>query len=274
MLIVVTDGGSRSHTMARLPSLFLSHGAPTLPIDPSMPSGEFAALAARLPRPRAILMLSAHWTTDMPVVSTAEAPETIHDFYGFPRELYELSYRAPGAPDLARTAATLLSDAQIPTQTQPHGLDHGAWVPLLLMYPQADIPVAQLSIQPHRDPAHHYAVGRALRPLAQDGVLIVGSGQITHNLRAADFGARPGDADPRVAEFTAWFESQLADREIEALLDYRRRAPHAVLMQPTDEHLLPVFAALGAADDDYSLDIQSLGTYQRALAMTNYVFGG
>jgi 4,5-DOPA dioxygenase extradiol len=258
--------------MSRLPSLFLSHGAPTLPIDPAMPSGDFATLAERLPRPRAILMLSAHWCTAMPVASTAEAPETIHDFYGFPRELYTLRYGAPGAPELARQAAALLGEAQIPTQTQPHGLDHGAWVPLLLMYPQADIPVAQLSIQPDRDPAHHYAVGRALRPLAEDGVLVVGSGQITHNLRVADFGARPGDADPRVAEFTDWFETRLAERDVATLLDYRKRAPHAALMHPTDEHLLPVFASLGAAIDDYSLQIQSLGTYQRALAMTNYIF--
>lgn len=258
--------------MSRLPSLFLSHGAPTLPIDPTMPSDAFSALAMQLPRPRAILMLSAHWETDMPVASTAEAPETIHDFYGFPRALYDLRYRAPGAPALAREAAALLNAAQLPAQTQPHGLDHGAWVPLLLMFPQADVPVAQLSIQPHRDPAHHYAVGRALRPLADGGVLIVGSGQITHNLRAADFGAAPGDADPRVAEFTDWFETRLAARDIEALLDYRRRAPHAVFMHPTDEHLLPVFAAMGAATDHYALDIQALGTYQRALAMTNYIF--
>jgi 4,5-DOPA dioxygenase extradiol len=105
-------------------------------------------------------------------------------------------------------------------------------------------------------------------------VLIVGSGQITHNLRAADFSAAPGDADPRVAEFTEWFEARLAERDIDALLDYRRRAPHAVFMHPTDEHLLPVFASLGAAPDDYRLEIQSLGTYQRALAMTNYLFLG
>lgn len=260
--------------MSRLPSLFLSHGAPTLPIDPTMPSAEFSALGARLPRPRAILMLSAHWGTDLPVASTAEAPETIHDFYGFPRALYELRYPAPGAPDVARAAAGLLNAAAIPTGAQPHGLDHGAWVPLLLMYPQADIPVAQLSIQPHRDPAHHYAVGRALRPLADDGVLIVGSGQITHNLRAADFGAKPGDVDPRVAEFTDWFEARLAKRDVDALLDYRMRAPHAAYMHPTDEHLLPVFAALGAARDDYGFEIQSLGTFQRALAMTNYLFLG
>lgn len=144
---------------------------------------------------------------------------------------------------------------------------------MLLMFPRADVPIAQLSIQPRKDAAHHFRVGRALRALKDEGVMVIGSGQITHNLRAADFSARPEDADPRVAEFTDWFEDKLVARNIDALLDYRRQAPHAVLMHPTDEHLLPVFAALGAADDDYSLAIQSLGTYQRSLAMTNYVFG-
>jgi 4,5-DOPA dioxygenase extradiol len=260
--------------MARLPSLFLSHGAPTLPIDPTLPSGEFATLSADLPRPKAILMLSAHWMTAEPVASSATAPETIHDFYGFPRQLYEIRYPAPGAPELAQHAAELLDAQGIASSTQPHGLDHGAWVPMLLMFPDADIPVAQLSIQPRRDPAHHYRVGRALRTLRDDGVMVIGSGQITHNLREADFSARREDADPRVDEFTDWFESRLAAHDIDALLDYRRLAPHAAFMHPTDEHLLPVYAALGAADDDYRLQIQPLGTYQKVLAMTNYVFDG
>ena len=259
--------------MSRLPSVYLSHGAPTLPIDPSLPSAEFAALAEHLPRPRAILMLSAHWGTVAPVASTADRPETIHDFYGFPRALYEIEYPAPGAPDVAQQAVALLREAGIEAGTEPHGLDHGAWVPMLLLFPQADIPVAQLSIQPRLDAAHHYRIGRALRPLRDSGVMVIGSGQITHNLRAADFSARREDADPRVTEFTDWFEARLAARDVDALLDYRRQAPHAVLMHPTDEHLLPVFSALGAADDDYRLEIQSLGTYQRSLAMTNYVFG-
>ncbi|MDR6412039.1 DODA-type extradiol aromatic ring-opening family dioxygenase [Paraburkholderia terricola] len=259
--------------MNRLPSLFLSHGAPTLPIDPSLPSAEFGVLGAQLSRPEAVLMLSAHWGTARPVASTSTAPETIHDFYGFPRQLYEIRYPAPGAPDVARRAALLLGENDIAADTEPHGLDHGAWVPMLLMFPDADVPVAQLSIQPHMNAAHHFHIGRALRALRDEGVMVIGSGQITHNLRAADFSARPEDADPRVAEFTGWFEDKLAAHDIDALLDYRRQAPHAALMHPTDEHLLPVFAALGAADDDYSLAIQSLGIYQRTLAMTNYVFG-
>ncbi|WP_186120658.1 DODA-type extradiol aromatic ring-opening family dioxygenase [Burkholderia gladioli] len=258
--------------MSRLPSLYLSHGAPTLPIDPLLPSAAFTHLGAELPRPRAVLMLSAHWNTLAPAVSVSARPETIHDFHGFPRALYELRYPAPGAPELAERTAALLEAAGIPTATTDYGLDHGAWVPMLLMFPEADIPVAQLSIQPRADAAHHFRVGRALRALRDDGVTVIGSGQITHNLRQADFGATPEEADPRVDEFTGWFEDRLAHRDIEALLDYRRQAPHAALMHPTDEHLLPVFAALGAADDDYQLGIQSLGTYQRVLAMTNYVF--
>lgn len=259
--------------MTRLPTVFISHGAPTLPIDPSMPRAEFATLAQRWPRPRAILVLSAHWASAEPVASVAEQPETIHDFYGFPRALYELRYDAPGAPGIANRAIGLLHDAGVAATSAARGLDHGAWVPLLMLYPQADIAVTQVSIQPHLDPAHHFRVGRALRALRDEGVLIVGSGQITHNLRAADFAARPEDADPRVVAFTGWFESRLAAHDIDALLAYRREAPHAVSMHPSDEHLLPVFVALGAADDDYALDIQSLGTYQKSLAMTNYVFG-
>jgi len=257
----------------RTPTLFLSHGAPTLPIDPSLPSGGFTTLAQHLPRPESVLMLSAHWNTLKPTVSTAGQPETIHDFYGFPRALYEIQYPAPGAPETAQRAAALLRAQGVPVDEEAHGLDHGAWVPMLLMFPEADVPVTQLSIQPRADAAHHFALGRALRELRDEGVMVIGSGQITHNLRAADFSARPEDADPRVAEFTAWFEARLAARDIDALLDYRRQAPHAALMHPTDEHLLPVFVALGAADDDYTLGVQSLGTYQRALAMTNYVFG-
>jgi len=256
-----------------MPSVFLSHGSPMLPIDPTLPSGAFGVIAEALPRPASILILSAHWGTLQPVASTATQPETIHDFYGFPRALYELRYPAPGAPETARRAAALLREHGVATGEEAHGLDHGAWVPMLLMYPQADIPVAQLSIQPRADAAHHFAIGRALRALRDEGVMVIGSGQITHNLRAADFSAPPLEADPRVAEFTDWIEAHLAARDIDALLDYRRQAPHAAFMHPTDEHLLPIFSALGAADDDYTFGVQQLGTYQYALAMTNYVFG-
>jgi len=270
--------------VARLPSLYITHGGgPCFWMEFGPPFGPHAfdklraylsGLIASLPeRPKAILVISGHWEETRPTVSTAAKPGMLFDYYGFPEHTYRLSYPAPGAPDLAARAAALLGAQGIPAATTNHGLDHGAWVPMLLMFPHADVPIAQLSIQPRLDPAHHFRVGRALRPLQDEGVMIVGSGQITHNLREADFSARPEDADPRVTEFTDWFEARLADRDIDALLDYRRQAPHAAFMHPTDEHLLPVFAALGAAPDDYTLGIQSLGTFQRSLAMTNYVFG-
>jgi 4,5-DOPA dioxygenase extradiol len=134
--------------MNRLPSLYLSHGAPTLPIDPALPSTAFTHLGGELPRPNAVLMLSAHWNTLAPAVSVARQPETIHDFYGFPRALYELRYPAPGAPELASRAAGLLDAAGIATATTEYGLDHGAWVPMLLMFPEADIPITSASAAP------------------------------------------------------------------------------------------------------------------------------
>ena len=169
----------------KMPVLFVSHGSPTLPLEPGDTGAAWRKLGEQLPKPSAILMISAHWETRIPTVSRAVQPETIHDFYGFPAELYELQYPAPGAPEMAQAAALALQQAGIPVQLDDtHGLDHGAWVPLSLMYPNADIPVAQLSLQPDRDPAWHIALGRALRPLREQGVLIVGSGSITHNLRA------------------------------------------------------------------------------------------
>lgn len=186
----------------RLPALFVSHGAPLLAIRDVPASRFLRGLGAKLGRPRAILIASAHWCTAEPVVATTEAPSTVHDFGGFPEELYQLSYPAPGAPEIAREAARLLREAGLRAAEDPgRGLDHGAWIPLLLMYPEADVPVAQVSIQPDRDPTHHWRVGKALRPLRDVGVLIVGSGTFTHNLSAAfrvmRQGARPTCRSPR-----------------------------------------------------------------------------
>ncbi|MBK9159954.1 MAG: dioxygenase [Nitrosomonadales bacterium] len=258
-----------------LPVLFVSHGAPTLSLDSGETGAAWRQLGERLPRPSAILVISAHWETPVPTVSSAVEPETIHDFYGFPAELYELHYFAPGAPALAQAVVDALQQAGIAVQRDAtRGLDHGAWVPLRLMFPEADIPVAQLSLQPERDPAWHIAVGRALRPLREQGVLIVGSGSITHNLRAL-FNHPQGEPSPEwVTGFCDWIAEKIEAGDLEALVEYRSRAPHAVQNHPTDEHLLPLFVALGAAHDiRKSQRLNRVMTYGM-LAMDMWQFDG
>ncbi|MGE5758076.1 MAG: dioxygenase [Sideroxydans sp.] len=231
-----------------MPVLFLSHGAPSLPLEAGETGAAWRQLGAQLPRPSAILVISAHWETRIPTVSRAVQPETVHDFSGFPEELYRLQYPAPGAPQMAEAAARALQQAGIPVQLDDaHGLDHGAWVPLSIMFPQADIPVAQLSLQPEQNPAWHLALGRALRPLREQGVLIVGSGAITHNLRAV-FRHPPDESAPEwVTGFRDWIAARIKEGDLDALCAYRRLAPHAAQNHPADEHLLPLFVALGAA---------------------------
>ncbi len=234
--------------MSALPTLFLTHGAPTLPLEPGPAKDDFAALGRDLPRPESVLCISAHWETAAATVSGAERPETIHDFYGFPAELYEIQYPAPGAPELASRVTELLGEAGLGASIDTgRGLDHGAWVPMRLMYPEADMKVAQLSLQTPLGPAHHLALGRALAPLRQEGVLILASGSTTHNLR--DFGAYEYDSPPPpyVLEFEAWLMQAVAEGDISALADWRARAPHAATNHPSDEHFLPIFIALGAA---------------------------
>ena len=230
-----------------LPALFLSHGAPTLPLD-DVPAREFLqGLGQELPRPRAILVASAHWETEVPKLGAAERPETIHDFRGFPPELFRMRYPAPGAPELAERASDLLCAAGIRSRLdQGRGLDHGAWVPLLLMYPDADIPVVPISVQPHLGPAHHVQLGRALAPLRDEGVLVLGSGSFTHDL--SRFRGQALDAEPPadVQAFADWFEKALMEGRTCDLVTYRTRAPGAVQQHPTDEHLLPLYVALGA----------------------------
>lgn len=257
-----------------MPVLFVSHGAPTLLLDPGETGAAWRELGMKLPRPSAILVISAHWETAISSVSSTIQPQTIHDFHGFPEELYGLTYPAPGAPELAQSVALALRQAGIPVQTDDtRGLDHGAWVPLSLMYPQADIPVAQLSIQPGKDPAWHIALGRVLRPLREQGVLIVGSGSITHNLRAI-FRHPQGEPAPAwVMEFCDWMAEKIEAGDVGALGAYRTLAPHAAQNHPTDEHLLPLFVALGAAEKAESAQrLNRVMTYGM-LAMDAWLFG-
>ncbi|HWG90488.1 MAG TPA: class III extradiol ring-cleavage dioxygenase [Candidatus Thermoplasmatota archaeon] len=231
-----------------LPTLFVSHGAPTLPIEPDSPARTFlTGLGASLPRPKAILAVSAHWETDRPAVSLADRPATLHDFHGFPPQLYQLRYPAPGAPDVALRALDLLEEAGIGCDMDPtRGLDHGAWVPLLLGYPKADIPVTQLSIQRHFNPEAHLALGEALAPLRKEGVLVLGSGGAIHNLRDLDWTG--GDTPEKWAvEFEGWLVEAVARGDREALAHWTTRAPHAAKAQPRPDHFMPLLVALGAA---------------------------
>ncbi|MBO9828863.1 dioxygenase [Xanthomonas sp. A2111] len=261
--------------MSRLPSLYISHGSPMTALQPGLVGTRLAELAATLPRPRAIVLASAHWLGRRPLVGAAAQPQTIHDFGGFPQALYAMQYPAPGAPALAEQVAELLEQAGLQPALDPRrGLDHGVWVPLSLLYPQADIPVVPLSIQPELGPEHHLALGRALAPLREDGVLVIGSGSITHNLH--DFGRyAEGKEVPYVRPFIEWTEQALRRDDVPAMLDYRRQAPFAARAHPTDEHWLPIYVAMGAAGAD-GLGAQRIdaGIDAGLLAMDIYRFDG
>jgi len=230
------------------PALFLSHGSPMLALTDSPARDFLRGLGRELGAPRAILVASAHWETEIPTLNAVARNTTIHDFQGFPPALFAMRYEPPGDPALAEQAAALLQDAGLPSAIDEHrGLDHGAWVPLTLMYPQANIPVVQVAIQPDRDPAHHLRLGRALAPLRTDNVLIIGSGSFTHNLGRLRRGETDAAQPQDVVAFADWFDAAIAERRIDDLLNYRARAPYAVQQHPTDEHLLPLYVAMGGA---------------------------
>jgi 4,5-DOPA dioxygenase extradiol len=258
--------------MSRLPALFISHGAPTLVITPGAARDFLGTLGQALPRPEAILAISAHWETAQPTLGSAMRPTTIHDFRGFPREMYEITYPAVGSPVLANRAVGLLAAAGLAAREDAErGLDHGAWVPLALMYPDARIPVTQLSIQTALGADHHYRIGQALEPLRSEGVLILASGSATHNLGELRWDA-PDDAPAWVLEFREWLASSTESGDLEALLDYRAQAPNAVRNHPSEEHLLPFFVALGAgANPAHAKRIHASTTYG-VLAMDAYRF--
>ena len=231
-----------------LPSLFVSHGAPTLALADS-PTGRFLdALGPVLPRPAAILVASAHMDAPRPLLNGNAAPATLHDFGGFPRELYALRYPAPGAPALATRAAALLHDAGFDAATDATApIDHGVWVPLLRMYPAADIPVVALSVSPARDATWHYALGTALAPLRAEGVLVIGSGGFVHNLGALQWQAGDQPTAAWASGFADWMERHVVTGDAAAAQAWRSQAPQPLSAHPTPEHLLPLFVAWGAA---------------------------
>jgi 4,5-DOPA dioxygenase extradiol len=252
------------------PILFLSHGSPMTALGGDALSETWAALARRLEKPRAILVASAHWETRLPIVSGSAQPETIHDFGGFPAELYAIEYPAAGDPALARRVKQRLGDSGIAAGIDAgRGIDHGAWVPLRVLFPDADVPVLQISLQPDLGARHHHAVGAALAPLAAEDVLIVASGHMTHNLR--DY-MRPSGERPAAASkaFRDWVHARLMAGETEALFDWQQ-LPQALFAHPTPEHFLPLFVALGAAGT-IRPEWLGGGWVGDALAADNYLF--
>lgn len=255
-----------------LPTLFVSHGSPMLAVEPGEAGAMLNALGRALPTPRAILVISAHWRTRVPTVSTAAQPSTVHDFGGFPPALYELSYPAPGDPSLGEAIANrLIRTGIVATTDGARGLDHGAWVPLRYLAPEAQVPVLQLSLPVGWGTAHNLSLGRALQGLNEEGVLLVGSGSITHNLYEFEIGSAA--VDPRTPAFTDWIEGRLAEGDLPALLDYRRQAPHAAWAHPSEEHLMPFFVALGAASGWPAHRVLPGGVRDKVMSMDAYLFG-
>jgi len=254
-----------------LPTLFLSHGSPMHALQPGAVRAVWEGIARELPKPKAILIASAHWETDVPAVTGTARPETIHDFYGFPKPLYEIEYPVSGSHEVALKALQLLRKNDFNAAEDPsRGLDHGAWSPLLYMYPKADVPVVQVAVQTALGTQHHIEVGRALAPLSRDGVLIIGSGHLTHNL--GDRNRAGGEPAPYATRFQDWVKQRIEGHALDELADYRKLSPDGVRAHPTDEHFLPLFVALGAAREDYKAERLYDGVEMGALAMDAYRF--
>ncbi|KJY41222.1 extradiol ring-cleavage dioxygenase [Streptomyces sp. NRRL B-1568] len=252
----------------RMPALYLSHGAPPLADDPVWP-GQLAAWSAALPRPRAVLIVSAHWEeAPLTLGATATVP-LVYDFWGFPERYYAVQYAAPGAPELAAQVRKMLRRPGTPVHGMPdRGLDHGAYVPLVEMYPGADVPVLQMSM-PTLDPQRLLEIGRRLAPLRDEGVLIVGSGFFTHNLAALRHAGVPGWS----AEFDAWGEEALRAGDVDALLGFEDKAPAAALAHPRTEHFAPLFVTLGASEGEPAGSRSVIDGFWMGLAKRSVQFG-
>jgi 4,5-DOPA dioxygenase extradiol len=257
-------------TPERMPALYLSHGAPPLADDPLWP-GELAAWAAGLPRPKAILIVSAHWEEAPLAIGATDRTPLVYDFWGFPERYYQVTYDVPGAPALAEDVRKLLRGAGRPVQDMPdRGLDHGAYVPLVEMFPAADIPVLQVSM-PTLEPQKLMEIGRRLAPLRDEGVLIIGSGFFTHNLAAL---RHPGGGPPSWStEFDNWGHQALCAKDVDALLDFEHAAPAGQLAHPRTEHFAPLFVALGAAEPELGSQRSVIDGFWMGLAKRSVQFG-
>lgn len=253
--------------------LFVPHGAPTFALEPGAAGAAMSAVATQLPAPRAIVVVSPHWDTRVPTVSSATQLETIHDFYGFPAELYDIQYPATGCPEVAQEVAVALQRAGFDVADSQHGLDHGAWQPLRQMFPDADVPIVPLSMQTMAGPAHAYRVGQALAPLAAQNIWVVASGNLTHNLRDWQIASAMGGQTPAyVPRFTDWLHTQLVSGNLQALLNYRRLQADGAQAHPSEDHLLPLFVALGAAGEGAKPQAFFRGVSNHVIAMDGYAF--
>jgi 4,5-DOPA dioxygenase extradiol len=252
----------------RMPALFIAHGAPPL-LDDARWVAELGQWAASMPRPRAILMLSAHWEARPATLGATRTVPLVYDFYGFPKPYYEQQYAAPGAPELAQIIRALLN-GKMPLADDPQrGLDHGAYVPLVAMYPNADVPVLQMSLPSNA--RELFELGRALRPLRDEGVLIAGSGFLTHNMRALDWSNGP--AQPWAVEFDEWAAEAVARRDVDALLDFANKGPGARIALPTQEHFVPLLVAAGAAHDHETIQFPITGFWMGSFTRRSVQFG-
>ncbi len=265
-----------------LPPLFVSHGSPMIALEPGRTGAFLQALGPAIDRafgrPKAVLAVSAHTLARGHLLLAGARHAAVYDFGGFPEALYRLRYDAPGAPALAPRVTALLADAGLPAQALDEGgLDHGIWTPMRYLWPEADVPVLPLSFDPRGGPQALWALGRALAPLADEGVLILGSGSLTHNLSLLFGPGGRAEVDaPETAEtaaFRAWVAGRAAVRDWPALLDWQRQAPHARLMHPTDEHWLPFYAAAGAGGAQAVPQRLHAGVTHGMLAMDLYAFG-
>lgn len=252
----------------KLPTLFISHGAPNMILHGGRTHDFLKDLGRSLEKPKAILVVSAHWETEVPMLTAHPHPQTIHDFYGFEPEMYRINYPADGFPEMAWKAGALIPLSSIDPQ---RGLDHGAWSPLKIAYPEAEIPVLQLSVQPHKDAAWHYRTGEMIASLREQGVLVIGSGNATHNLQAA-FANNDSYAPQKSAEFADWLHETLDQGNHSETKNWEKAAPYAFWNHPTPEHLLPLFTALGAAGRDAQADRIHAGLELNSLAMDAYRF--
>jgi 4,5-DOPA dioxygenase extradiol len=257
--------------MNEAPALFVSHGAPTFALEPGELGPKLTALRLELGGLRAVVVASAHWQTHGVQLTHSAAPKTMHDFGGFPAALYQLQYPAPGAPALASSAAELLRAAGFDVSfDEQRGLDHGVWVPMRYLLPAARTPVFQVSLPLDLNAQGAIRLGQALAPLRRQGVLVMGSGSLTHNLREI-FDASAA-ATTYAAEFTEWVRGRVQARDIAGLTDYRRRAPHALRAHPTEEHFLPLLIALGASDAADEVTVIEGGMTYGVLSMESYAF--